>query len=72
MTPNRRPGGKDDPKIVGPASPPASHASKPHGPPGLIEELVTRRLEAASGKIRLTGKSRTKLPSCGPRIHRRR
>ncbi len=51
MPPTRPPNPKDDPAIVGPAPPPASRASKQVRPPGLYEELVTRRLEAALDEI---------------------
>lgn len=54
-SPDRPPSPKDEPEIVGPASPPASHALKPHRPPGLYEELVTRRLDAALEEIRGAG-----------------
>ena len=52
MTPHRP---KDNPEIVGPAPPPASPAPKQRRPPGLYEELVTRRLEAALEEIRGEG-----------------
>jgi len=52
MPPNRP---KDPPKIVGPAPPPAPRTSKPARPPGLYEELITRRLEAALSEIRGQG-----------------
>ncbi len=55
MPPTRPPNPKDDPAIVGPAPPPASRASKQVRPPGLYEELVTRRLEAALEEIRGQG-----------------
>jgi len=55
MNPNRTMNPEDDPKIGGPASPPASHAPKPRRPPCLYEELVTRRLEAALEEIRGAG-----------------
>ena len=55
MPPHRPPGPKDELKIVGPASPPASRASKQVRPPGLYEELITRRLEAALEEIRGEG-----------------
>ena len=52
MAPHRP---KDDSAIVGPAPPPASPAPMRRRPPGLYEELVTRRLEAALEEIRGEG-----------------
>ena len=55
MPQRRPPGPKDESKIAGPAPPPASYAFKSVRPPGVYEELITRRLEAALEEIRGQG-----------------